>query len=80
VYKADNTTFTATKFKTPELCLHHQDIFMIAREAIYILYPRPKAHVNTRKKLHFSWMSSGIVPSPQSSDPVRLLPSISSCG
>jgi len=30
-------------------------------------------------KLHFSWMSSGIVPSSQSSDSVRLLPGNSSC-
>ena len=52
---------------------------MIVREAIYILYPRSKAPVSTQKKLHFSWMSSGIVPSPQSCVPVRLLPGTSSC-
>jgi len=38
---------------------------MIGSEAICVLYPRPKAHVNTRKKLKFSWMPSGIVPSPK---------------
>jgi hypothetical protein len=43
---------------------------MIGREVIYILYPDTKAHVNTQKKLHFSWLLSGIVPSPQSSVPV----------
>jgi hypothetical protein len=40
----------------------------------YTLYPLSKAHVNTKKKLHFSRMSSGFDPSPQSSVPVRLLP------
>jgi hypothetical protein len=55
-------------------------IFVIGREASYILYPLSKAPVGTQKKLHFSWMSSGIVPSPQSCVPVRLLPGTSSCG
>ena len=53
--------------------LHPPYIFMIGTEAIYSLYPLSKAHVNTQTKLHFSWMSSGIVPSPKSSVPVRRL-------
>jgi hypothetical protein len=72
VYKTD-VTFIAPKLKTPGTVPPNPVFFMIGREAIYSLYPRPKAHVNTQKKLHFSWMCSGIGPSPKSSVPVRLL-------
>ena len=53
---------------------------MIGREVIYIFYPRSKAHAKTQKKLHFSGMSSGSVPSPQTSVLFRLLPVTSSFG
>jgi hypothetical protein len=84
VYKVDETSFVAPRLKTPGTVPPSPLYFKDLKRSnftwqFYILYARSKAYVNTQKKLHLSWMPSGIVPFPQSSVPVWLFPGTSSC-